>query len=61
MRSEKEIRDMLKAVYDEMVTLNENPPLELGEYTVKMDMFEYMRDTLKWVLGESKNLDSIPY
>ncbi len=61
MRSEKEIRDMLEAVHDEMIILNENPPLELGEYTVKMDMLEYMRDTLKWVLGESKNLDFIPY
>ena len=54
MRTEKEIKDMIESINDEIEMLNENPPIETNEYTEKMDELEHIQMALKWVLGEKE-------
>ena len=52
MRTEKEIREMLDSILEEIDMLNNNPPETVGEYTEMMDELEHLRTALRWCLGE---------
>ena len=52
MRTETEVRKMIKSISEEMEMLNNNPPEDVCEYTEMMDELEHLHTALQWVLGE---------